>query len=292
MTIKTISLPTVSIGIPLYNSEKYLRRTLDNLLTQTFSDFEIIISDDASKDLTPKICAEYIRIRFIQQSQNLGMAGNFEFVLQQAKGKYFMWVADDEWSENYIECLVNRLDSNPTIDFAYASHVLIDENSRITGGESKIALFFRPRSYMPKLYNAAVFFLWINCSAIFGMYRRHILTQRQPLFNLFQADNAVASDTRFLMEIMLHHKVIYTSKCQFKYRLILKPLDYYEKTEVKSKIDFKKYVQENKSEIRQLQTELTQYAIFPLKKQYPIFATLLLFMYKLIRIRRNLKSNL
>lgn len=100
--------PVVSIGMPVYNGAKYIREALDSLLSQTFSSFELIISDNASIDATKAICEEYVRkdprIRYVRQSENRGALANFKFVLNQAKGEFFMWAAaDDRWDEDWIE---------------------------------------------------------------------------------------------------------------------------------------------------------------------------------------------
>jgi len=99
--------PLVSIGMPVYNGARYIREALDSLLGQTFTDFELIISDNASTDNTEAICREYAakdeRIRYIRQPHNLGASANFKFVLDEALGEYFMWAAhDDKWSSNYL----------------------------------------------------------------------------------------------------------------------------------------------------------------------------------------------
>ena len=102
--------PVVSIGMPVYNGAKYIREALDSLLSQTFVDFELIISDNASTDATQEICEEYarrdLRIRYVKQSENKGALANFQFVLNQAKGEFFMWAAaDDKWDEHWIESI-------------------------------------------------------------------------------------------------------------------------------------------------------------------------------------------
>jgi len=95
-----IKNPKISIGLPVYNGEKFIRRSLDSLLSQTFSDFELIISDNASTDATAQICEEYTkkdkRVRYIQQKKNMGMIWNFNFVLEQSKSEYFIWTAMDD----------------------------------------------------------------------------------------------------------------------------------------------------------------------------------------------------
>ena len=108
-----------SIGMPVYNGEEFIRKRLDNILSQTFSDFELIISDD-STDSTPQICKEYAkkdsRIRYIHQEKNHGVWKNYFFVLKEAKGEYFSWVAvDDLWMPNFLERNVQILDSKDNV---------------------------------------------------------------------------------------------------------------------------------------------------------------------------------
>ena len=100
--------------MPVYNGEQFIRAALDSLLKQTFKNFELIISDNASTDNTELICREYLkndsRIRYFKQDKNLGAANNFQFVLNKAKGKYFMWAAhDDLWKKDFILKCVSLL---------------------------------------------------------------------------------------------------------------------------------------------------------------------------------------
>lgn len=111
-------IPRVSIGMPVFNGEEHIKNALDSLLKQTFSDFELIISDNGSSDKTKEICEHYIkndpRIRYIRQTENIGATKNFKFVLEQAVGKYFMWAAaDDIKSKCFVEKNINFLDLHP-----------------------------------------------------------------------------------------------------------------------------------------------------------------------------------
>lgn len=111
-------VPTVSIGMPVYNGERDIREALDSLLAQTFDDFELIISDNASTDGTEALCREYVvrdpRIRYIRQPANLGATANFKFVLDEARGEYFMWAAcDDTRSPDFIELNLEFLLAHP-----------------------------------------------------------------------------------------------------------------------------------------------------------------------------------
>ena len=112
-------MPKVSIGLPVYNGELYICDALNSLLAQTFTDFELLISDNASEDNTGAICKEYAsknsNIRYIRQNRNLGLIENFRFVLDEACGEYFIWAAADDLQEpNFISVLVKVLDDNPT----------------------------------------------------------------------------------------------------------------------------------------------------------------------------------
>jgi glycosyltransferase involved in cell wall biosynthesis len=121
-------MPTVSIGMPAYNAERFIREALDSLLSQSFGHFELIISDNASTDATGAICGEYAtrdqRIRYFRQSENCGVVNNFEFVLNEARGEYFMWTACDDMvaSPDYLKELVKVIANGydlvfPSFDF-------------------------------------------------------------------------------------------------------------------------------------------------------------------------------
>ena len=102
--------------MPVYNGENYIRQSLDSLLAQTFSDFELIISDNASVDQTSKICLDYAsldsRVCYIRQELNIGALENFQYVLNRARGEYFMWAAhDDVWDFSWIESMLSVFES-------------------------------------------------------------------------------------------------------------------------------------------------------------------------------------
>ena len=111
-------LPKVSIGMPIFNGASTLKAAIDALLAQSFRDFELIISDNASTDATEALCRRYAagdaRIRYVRQSDNIGAANNFAFVLEQARGAWFMWAAcDDVRSPDFIEVNLAFLEAHP-----------------------------------------------------------------------------------------------------------------------------------------------------------------------------------
>lgn len=112
--------PKVSIGLPVYNGEKSIRNTIDSILSQTFKNFKLIISDNASSDSTYAICQEYVlrdkRIKYIRQNKNMGVNWNFNFVLKQSNSEYFIWISsDDTWHPEFLQKNIDILENNKDV---------------------------------------------------------------------------------------------------------------------------------------------------------------------------------
>ena len=110
----------LSIGLPVYNGELFIERSIESILAQTFTDFELIISDNASTDSTQEICQNFSkkddRIQIFKQEKNIGIHRNFYFLLSQAKGKYFAWAAvDDYLDKDFMEKNLKVLESHNSI---------------------------------------------------------------------------------------------------------------------------------------------------------------------------------
>lgn len=111
-------VPTASIGVPVYNGERYLRDALTSLTEQTYTDFEVIVCDNASTDATEEIAREYVeddpRFRYVRNPQNLGLVRNYRRALHLARGRYFKWhSSDDTLSPGYLAAMVAALADNP-----------------------------------------------------------------------------------------------------------------------------------------------------------------------------------
>lgn len=112
--------PQVSIGLPVYNAELFIRKKIESLLEQTFTNFELIISDNGSTDSTFRICEEYAkhdnRIKLFKNETNLGAPANYNIVLNHAQYEYFMWTAaDDIIDSTFIEKVIPILENNDTV---------------------------------------------------------------------------------------------------------------------------------------------------------------------------------
>ena len=116
----TRARPRVSIGLPVYNGENYIRESLESILNQSFSDFELIISDNASTDHTEQICLEYAssdnRIRYYRNEKNMGLPYNHNRVFLLSYGEYFKWAGhDDIINKDFLLKCVEFLDKNPSV---------------------------------------------------------------------------------------------------------------------------------------------------------------------------------
>lgn len=112
--------PRVGIGMPVFNGEKHIALALDSILAQTFGDFELVVSDNASTDRTADICTEYARrdrrIRYVRNAENLGASRNYNRVFELCAARdYFRWNAhDDLIAPTYLEKCVKTLDQAPS----------------------------------------------------------------------------------------------------------------------------------------------------------------------------------
>src|SRR5690242_8968780 len=111
--------PKVTVGMPVYNGERYMRFALDSLLAQDFQDFEIVISDNASTDRTSEICAEYAardsRVRYHRNATNIGASPNYNRTFELARGQYFKWCAhDDVCLPSFLSKCVATMEAAPS----------------------------------------------------------------------------------------------------------------------------------------------------------------------------------
>jgi len=171
--------PLVSIGLPVYNGERYLGEALDSLLAQEYQCFELIVSDNASTDGTAEICRAYQakdkRIRYFQNESNLGSVKNFGRVLDLSTGKYFMWAAhDDLWEPDCISKLVFCLEQNPEFILCASDVKFIDAN----GHSLKVESLHRIDIDISWTRARKLFFQYPTSEvlhAIYGLYRTEYL---------------------------------------------------------------------------------------------------------------------
>ncbi len=152
------STPKISIGIPVYNGEKFIRKCIESILQQTNRNFELIISDNASTDSSPEICKEFLnkdnRITFVRQNKNMGPLWNFHFLVKKAVGEYFVWVPVDTFLlPEFLERNIAVLESQDKVVGCISKIKIVDNSidrfetqKRIL---KKIGLVYRPFDTLP-----------------------------------------------------------------------------------------------------------------------------------------------
>ena len=173
--------------MPVFNGEKFIQEKLDSLLSQTFTNFELIISDNASTDLTPKICKEFEkkdnRIRYYRQSETINPVLNFDFVLQKAKCNYFIWTAVDDI------ILPKFLEKNVEI---------MEKNENIVCSASQVKYYGASRDYWVKKAENGPFRFFI----------KKFVSRFQNLRN-YCTNGTFESKFRYYLKLRGHHHIFY-----------------------------------------------------------------------------------
>jgi glycosyltransferase involved in cell wall biosynthesis len=216
------SVPAVSIGLPVYNGERFLRQALDSLLAQTFGDFELIISDNASSDSTAAICAEYCvrdeRITYYRQPRNIGLFANVHYVMQQARGRYFMVAGDDDvYEPRYLKTLTDLLSQYPAAVLAYTNFGYIAEDGEKRAAPTNAVAREAKDS---RFANLMYFIVRRSClPMMIGLFRTAALRKALPMpyRELFPMTGDV--DNVFLVRVLASGRVVGCAEALFRYRL-------------------------------------------------------------------------
>jgi len=216
-------LGLVSIGMPVYNGENYIREALESLLNQDYDNFEIVISDNASEDSTSTICENYCgkdrRIKYFKNSKNLGPELNFQRVLDLSVGEYFMWAShDDIWSSNYVSTLVEALKLNKSCVLAYSSLHNVDNSGSLIREFPSINLLSENTDIVNRLERL----LWFEesqgkANLLYGIIRTNILKIIGT--KTWNSYGNWGSDYLLIFNIALYGDFIYVPNANFYKRL-------------------------------------------------------------------------
>ena len=194
--------PKLTVGLPVYNREKLLRQSVDALLGQTFTDFELIISDNASTDGTEDICRQYARsdrrVRYHRNQSNIGAPRNFNQTFELSRSPYFKWAtSDDLCAPQFLELAIEVLDRDPAVVLCYAKTTIIaGDGSPVEDYEDKLHLM-EPRPserFMHLLTTVGL------CHQHQGVIRSAALRQTALL------KDHIRSDVNFVAELSLYGK--------------------------------------------------------------------------------------
>lgn len=201
------TVPRLTIGLPVYNGERYLAQAIDALLGQTYENFELIISDNASIDATAEICRSYeradSRVRYSRRPSNIGAAPNHNFLVREARGELFKWAgADDLFARDLLERCIGILDEYPEVVLAHSWTGAIDGTNNVTQTlEYPLAT---DASAAPERFRSMLFgdgnadSGMIRADDMYGVMRTRVLRRVAPQNSFYHADRV------FMTEVALH----------------------------------------------------------------------------------------
>lgn len=207
MRATTTPRPRVSIGVPVYNGERFLPETLDSLLAQTEGDFEILLCDNGSSDGTEAICRDYAardpRIRYERNERNHGAAFNFNRTLDLARAPYFKWAAaDDVCAPTFLEQCLAAIEADPGAVLAYPLTAMIDDGGALIGrpddvvrlGEWPADVRGRTRTIVGAVFRDGR----AAATTVHGVIRTEALRRAHPFGAYFGSDFALVTELALL----------------------------------------------------------------------------------------------
>lgn len=198
------------IGLPVYNGENYLAEAIESILGQTFTDFSLLISDNASTDATEEICRRYAaqdsRIEYLRQPKNIGAGPNFNAAFRPGSAPYFKWAAhDDVLMPEYLAKCIELLDRDPSLSIAHSPAADIDAEGKQVGtydyemrldGDTPSERFWK--------------LLWTGYfTEVFGVFRSDCVA-RSPLMGSY-----VGGDRNFMADMLFQGNVGYVEEYLF-----------------------------------------------------------------------------
>jgi FkbM family methyltransferase len=208
-------LPLVSVGIPTYNRPDGLRRTLECITQQTYKNLEIIVSDNCSpNEDVQKVIKEFAghdtRMLSFRQQENIGANNNFNFVLKQANGKYFIWVADDDFCKsNYIEELVNLSSTDEAIVLCGSDINVIDDKNNILRTERLEEIYPQKKWSIELFFSLPISNIFFS---IYGLYKTEVLKKLYPHNWTSYKDYLTNSEIPFLAKVALQGRIVAVPK--------------------------------------------------------------------------------
>lgn len=185
--------PLVTIGVPIYNEARFLDATLASLRAQDYPNLDILVSDNASTDDTAAICARHAaqdpRLRIQRLPANVGASANFQRVVEQAQGRYFMWAAGhDRWTPGLVSECVALLEAHADAQLAFPCSRWMD----VEGNDYPRATGWTDTRGLPAVARLFTVF-WGSMHPIMGVIRTDALRACGPMPNLVGGDLVLLS---------------------------------------------------------------------------------------------------
>jgi glycosyltransferase involved in cell wall biosynthesis len=195
--------PIVSIGLPVFNGERYLERAARSILDQDFRALELIIVDNASDDATAAIAERLVaadsRVRFYRNPRNLGASRNFCRAFELARGRYFKWAAYDDWLEpTFLSACLEVLEREPQTVLVFPGTNVYDESGdllRRYRHPAGLTSSSPAKRFFNSLWN------WKYATAVFGMMRTEALKETHLIQPYVGSDRLLFSELVLLGDI-------------------------------------------------------------------------------------------
>lgn len=194
--------PPLTVGLPVYNGARYLAQSIDSLLAQSYTDFDLVISDNASSDDTAEICREYerkdARVRYVRQPTNIGAAPNHAFLAAQAGSKFFKWAAaDDLYAADLLSRCVQLLEEHPEAVLAHSWTAAVDEQDDVTQAYEYPLSTHSPSA--PERFRSMLFGVGDDVGIIraddqYGVIRTRILRSIPPQGSYYHSDRTITTE--------------------------------------------------------------------------------------------------
>jgi glycosyltransferase involved in cell wall biosynthesis len=224
--------PQISIGLPVYNGLPYVRELIESMLAQSFTDFELVICDNASTDGTEALCRGYAqadaRVKYFRNPTNIGLIPNFNKVFELATAPFYKWAAsDDLYEPTYLEACFPAIRDNPGVSLSHSQTMLVSETGEALPYDPALHACADPhtnRLWLLDRDNCAeagsrvsrfrdVLVHQIMCAPIYGLMRREQLLHTGLHKSFF------GSDKLLLAELALMGRFHIARGCLFRKRM-------------------------------------------------------------------------
>ena len=163
-------MPKISVIVPIYNVEKYVKRCLDSILQQTYKDFEVICVNDCTPDNSMRIVDEFVekypdKVKRVDNPQNMGLGAARDQGMKYARGEYLIFFDSDDYAKtDYLETYLTEMEHSQA-DIVMGGYIRVEQ-------DKEISVFMKKTTYTP----------WLYCAVWMRMYRRSFLQEHKVDF--------------------------------------------------------------------------------------------------------------
>lgn len=208
--------------MPVYNGEKFISQAIDSLRKQTYANWKLLISDNASEDGTAEIYKKYCRIdnriTYYQHQKNISGQANFKFLIDKADSKYFMWAAhDDIWHPDFISSCIKMLEKDKNAGMAFSNIVNIDSFERVIRIYPSFKKFAEENNFKRVFNYVKDPEIMGKANIIYGVYR---LSACKKIWNIYPLNEKWGSDMVFVLAALSRYGLCIDNRVLFQKRIV------------------------------------------------------------------------